>query len=183
MRWTTGVGILVAALALSGCYYGYRTASWSARYSADSRPDRTYYCYDCHGYRFFDPYYDYCSYYGFRYRWDEHPRVSVLYRQRYVRIREAHPEYGRYRYQPGYRGTARYRDPESYEEWRGKDDDERSGYERRRDRGDSRGRREEWKERKERKGSHQGKKGARERKPEREREGDERRSRSWREGA
>ena len=95
MRWTGGVGLAVGALALSGCVYGYRTVSFGGRYSMDSRPDGSYYCYDCHGYRFFDPYYDYCSYYGFRYGWDEHPGAATVYRQRYVRIRQAHPEYGR----------------------------------------------------------------------------------------
>src|SRR5262245_58672621 len=103
MRWTTGLGLTAGALALTGWVYGYQSVSLAGRYSMESRPDGSYYCYDCHGYRFFDPYYDYCSYYGFRYRWDDYPRATALYRQRYVRIRQAHPEYGRYRYQEDYR--------------------------------------------------------------------------------
>jgi hypothetical protein len=118
VRWTTGLGMTAGALALTSCVYGYQTVSLGGRYSMESRPDGTYYCYDCHGYRFFDPYYDYCSYYGFRYRWDDQPRAVALYRQRYLRIRQAHPEYGRYRYQEDYRASERYRDPKSYDEWR-----------------------------------------------------------------
>jgi hypothetical protein len=118
MRWTTAVGVFGALLGLSGCVYGYRTAFVGARYSGESRPDASYYCYDCHGYRFFDPYYDWCASRGFRYRWDRHPRVLALYRERYVRIRETHPEYGRYRYRPGYRASTRYREDRDYESWR-----------------------------------------------------------------
>jgi len=146
MRWTSGASLAVGALALSGCVYGYQTMAPAGQYSTDSRPDGSYYCYDCHGYRFFDPYYDYCSYYGFRYRWDEHPRTSVVYRQRYVRIRSAHPEYGRYRYREDYRATTRYRVPASYEEYRREESGDRA-----RDadmQRHDRGRRPEWKERK-----------------------------------
>jgi hypothetical protein len=142
--------------------------SLAGRYSAESRPDGSYYCYDCHGYRFFDPYYDYCSNYGFRYRWDDHPRAMLIYRDRYVRIRRAHPEYGRYRYRAGYRDADRYREPVGYEDWRRGDSqgsrDEKPAYERPGDRGKGRGRREgreEWNERKERKGANEGKKEAR----------------------
>jgi|SRR5438132_327570 len=166
MRWTGGVGLAVGAVALSGCVYGYRNVSFGGRYSMDSRPDGSYYCYDCHGYRFFDPYYDYCSYYGFRYGWDEHPGAATVYRQRYVRIRQAHPEYGRYRYQEDYRASSRYREPASYETWRrgGSGDD---GAERRAG----------WKERQ---GAHEGKK---ERTHEKERERDGRRPSSSSRGA
>ena len=117
MRWTTGIGLAAGALALSSCAVGYRTVI-AARYDAESRPEGSYYCYDCHGYRYFDPYYDYCPYYGFRYRWDEHPGAGVLYRERYVGIRRLHPEYGRYRYHEDYRASSRYREPQSYELWR-----------------------------------------------------------------
>lgn len=168
----------MGALALSSCVYGYRTVTLAGRYSTESRPDRTYYCYDCHGYRFFDPYYDYCSYYGFRYRWDDHPGAGALYRQRYVRIRQAHPEYGRYRYQDDYRASTRYREGQSYEEWRrgsresGADRDERRRH-------DARGRRHGSKERK---GQDEGKKDTRERQDqERERGGG--RPSDWRQGA
>jgi hypothetical protein len=88
------------------------------RYSVASRPHASYYCYDCHGYRFFDPYYDWCTYYGFRYRWEAHPRVTQIYRERYVRIRESHPEYGRYQYRGDYRASLRYREARDYERWR-----------------------------------------------------------------
>jgi hypothetical protein len=102
-----------------GCGYGYRTVVLGGRYSVASRPDPTYFCYDCHGYRFFDPYYDWCVYYGFRYRWLDHPRVIGLYRERYVRIKETHPDYGRFRYGGGYRMSRRYVDARDYESWRG----------------------------------------------------------------
>jgi len=118
MRWTSVAAVVAALLGLSGCVYGYRAAFVQARYSGESRPDASYYCYDCHGYRFFDPYYDWCSYHGFRYRWADHPRAGLLYRERYVRIREIHPEYGRHRYRPGYRASSRYREAPDYETWR-----------------------------------------------------------------
>lgn len=82
------------------------------------RPHPSYYCYDCHGNRYFDPYYDWCAGYGFRFPWSRHPEAIGVYRSRYLRIREAHPEYGRYRYRAGYRETRRYREPKSYEAWR-----------------------------------------------------------------
>jgi len=97
--------------------YGVQTFGLTARYSTASRPDASYYCYDCHGYRYFDPYYDWCTYYGFRYRWTEHPRAIAVYRERYVRIRENHPDYGRFRYREGYRNTPRYRDERDYDQW------------------------------------------------------------------
>ena len=118
MRWTGWIGIAAALLALAGCGYGYRAIVGQARYSTASRPDASYFCYDCHGYRYFDPYYDYCDGQGFRYRWADHPRSMVIYRARYVRIKEAHPDYGRHRYRPGYKSAERYRDPRDYESWR-----------------------------------------------------------------
>ena len=119
MRWTGWIGIATGLLALAGCGYGYRTMIVSqARYSTSSRPDASYFCYDCHGYRYFDPYYDYCDGRGFRYRWADHPRAMIVYRDRYVRIKEAHPDYGRYRYKQGYRSAEKYRDPRDYESWR-----------------------------------------------------------------
>ena len=118
MRWTGWIGICAGLLALAGCGYGYRAIVVQARYSTASRPDASYFCYDCHGYRYFDPYYDYCDGQGFRYRWADHPRSMVIYRDRYVRIKEAHPDYGRYRYRQGYKSAERYRDPRDYESWR-----------------------------------------------------------------
>jgi hypothetical protein len=118
MRWTTSTGITAGLLVLAGCGYGYRTVAVQARYSTSSRPDASYFCYDCHGYRYFDPYYDYCAGYGFQYRWARHPQVIAIYRERYVRIKENHPDYGRYRYRDGYRAAPRYREPRDYEAWR-----------------------------------------------------------------
>jgi hypothetical protein len=119
MRWTGWTGITAAILALAGCGYGYRMVGVQARYSTSSRPDASYFCYDCHGYRYFDPYYDYCASYGFQYRWTLHPQAIAIYRDRYVRIKENHPDYGRYRYREGYRDGPRYREPRDYETWRG----------------------------------------------------------------
>lgn len=118
MRWTGWSGLVAGLGILSGCAYGYRGAALEGRYSSATRPDATYYCYDCHGYRYFDPYYDWCARYGFLYRWNDHPRTTAVYRQRYVRIKESHPDYGRYRYRAGYRGDARYRESRDYETWR-----------------------------------------------------------------
>ena len=118
MRWTAGVALGALVTTLSGCVYGYRSVIFQSRYSGASRPDPSYQCYDCHGYRFFDPYYDWCAGYGFRYRWEDHPGVARMYRQRYVRIKENHPEYGRYRYKRGYRNSPRYVEARDYDSWR-----------------------------------------------------------------
>jgi len=118
MRATRWGAVALGLLALGGCAYGFRTEAVSARYSPRTRPDASYFCYDCHGYRYFDPYYDYCMGYGFRYHWPEHPRTVVVYRDRYVRIKRDHPDYGRYRYRDGYRAEPRYREPRDYETWR-----------------------------------------------------------------
>ena len=117
-RWTRGAAVVAALVALSGCVAGFRLASIETGPAYSSRPHPSYYCYDCHRYRFFDPYYDWCAYYGFRYAWSGHPDVVDLYRGRYPRIKESHPEYGRYRYHAGYRVTRRYREPRDYDEWR-----------------------------------------------------------------
>ena len=74
MRWTGWTAVGAGLLALAGCGYGYRAIGVQARYSTASRPDPSYFCYDCHGSRYFDPYYDYCDSRGFRYRWAAHPR-------------------------------------------------------------------------------------------------------------
>jgi hypothetical protein len=42
----------------------------------------------------------------------------AVYRDRYVRIKTAHPDYGRYSYRAGYRSEPGYRDPRDYEQWR-----------------------------------------------------------------
>jgi hypothetical protein len=105
----------VALLGLAGCGYGFHMVGVQARYSTSSRPHASYFCYDCHGYRYFDPYYDFCSGRGYRYRWSRYPQVVAIYRDRYVRIKESHPDYGRYRYRDDYRSTSRYRDAGDYE--------------------------------------------------------------------
>jgi hypothetical protein len=116
-RWTAAVAVLLAA---AGCASGARMATVEP--GPSGRPDASYYCYDCHGYRYFDPYYDWCAGYGFRYGWSAHPGVMELYRARYLGIRESHPEYGRYRYHAGYQETRRYREPASYEAWKARGD-------------------------------------------------------------
>ena len=118
MRWTSWAAVAAAMAAVAGCGYGYRMVTVQARYSTDSRPDASYYCYDCHGYRYFDPYYDFCVRYGFHYRWARYPRVVAIYRDRYVRIKESHPDYGRYNYDDAYRASPRYHEPRDYEVWR-----------------------------------------------------------------
>ena len=117
MRVTRLASAAVGVAALSGCVFAYREVA-IGRYSMEGRPDPSYYCYDCHGYRFFDPYYDWCTYYGFAYAWQRHPRAIVTYRSRYVRIRESHRDFGRYTYPEDYRAQPRYRDPRDYESWR-----------------------------------------------------------------
>ena len=116
--WTRRVAAAAVLLALAGCTAGIRYAAVDADDAASARPHPSYYCYDCHGYRYFDPYYDWCAGYGFRYGWSGHPEVTRLYRARYLEIRESHPEYGRYRYRAGYREERRYRQPLRYEGWK-----------------------------------------------------------------
>ena len=123
-RW---IAALAALFGLAGCAAGI--ASIEIGHPASGRPHPSYYCYDCHGYRYFDPYYDWCAGYGFRYRWSGHPDVTEVYRARYLRIRESHPEYGRYRYRAGYRDDPRYREPRSYEAWRAQGDGGHGGRE------------------------------------------------------
>ncbi len=95
------VALFGSAIALGGCVYGYGTMVQASTTARPRARIATYYCYDCHGYRYFDPYYDYCVGNGYRYRWSDQPRVVALYRERYVRIKETHPDYGRYRYRAG----------------------------------------------------------------------------------
>ena len=118
MRGTEWVGLVAGLALLSGCIYGYSGSIMAARYGPSSRPDPSYYCYDCHGYRYFDPYYDWCTNYGFIYPWRSHPRVINQYRNRYLRIRRTDPTVGRYNYPEYYRERPRYRNPRDYESWR-----------------------------------------------------------------
>jgi hypothetical protein len=116
--WTRWAATLAALFALSGCMAGFGATRLYTHNAATSRPHPSYYCYDCHGDRYFDPYYDWCAGYGFRYAWGAHPEVVGLYRQRYLAIKQRHPEYGHYRYRSGYRETRRYREPADYDAWR-----------------------------------------------------------------
>jgi hypothetical protein len=110
--------VFVLAL-LPGCAVWVESRYPARRaYDVDGRPVSSYYCYDCHGYRYFDPYYDWCVSYGFRYTWDRHPEAVAAYRAHYVRIKEQNPSYGRYRYRVDYRGARRYREPPDYDSWR-----------------------------------------------------------------
>jgi hypothetical protein len=118
MRWTGWVAATGALLSLSGCVYGMRMAVVQPAPRWSYRPDDSYYCYDCHGDRYFDPYYDWCARYGFRYDWGRHPRVVRIYRERYLHIRERNPQYGRYVYRGDYRNSPRYKAPTDYEAWR-----------------------------------------------------------------
>jgi hypothetical protein len=110
---------VVALALLPGCaaWVGYRYPV-AARYDVSRRPAKSYYCYDCHGYRYFDPYYDWCVGYGFRYAWNRHPEAVKVYRQRYVRIKERNPTFGRYHYRTDYREARRYKQPRDYDLWR-----------------------------------------------------------------
>ena len=138
MTWTRTIGIAAALLAVSGCVYVARPPR-APLFAVSSRPVASYYCADCHGLRYFDPYYDWCVGYGFRYRWSRHPEAIERYRERYVGIKELHPEFGRYRYSGGYRESRRYREPEDYERWRERPSSERSDDRlRERDRGERR---------------------------------------------
>jgi hypothetical protein len=118
-RWTRIAGAAVVLAVLPSCAIwvgtgGPRTGS----YASTGRPSASYYCYDCHGYRFFDPYYDWCAGHGFHYAWDRHPETVRVYRERYLRIKEQNPWYGRYRYPSGYRDLRGYRLPRDYDSWR-----------------------------------------------------------------
>lgn len=118
MRVSRWIGAALALLSLTGCVYALRDAG-RGRHVSVNRPHASYYCYDCHGYRYFDPYYDWCPGYGFRYAWDRNPRVIAQYRARYLALRREHRDYGRYSYPRDYRRLRSYREPLDYEVWRG----------------------------------------------------------------
>ena len=119
MRWTRAAGAVVALTLVPGCaaWIGSRLPVLGG-YAPAGRPVPSYYCYDCHGYRYLDPYYDWCAGYGFRYAWNRHPDAVRAYRERYVRIKEQNPSYGRYRYPSAYREQRRYVEPRDYDTWR-----------------------------------------------------------------
>src|SRR5439155_14318624 len=108
MSATHWAAVLAGSIAVTGCVYAYRTTV-AYRYASSGRPDQSYFCYDCQGYRYFDPYYNWCTNYGFVYDWGRNPRVVEAYRSRYVRIKAANRDFGRYTYPEGYRDEPRYR--------------------------------------------------------------------------
>jgi len=119
VRWTQAAGAALLLAVLPGCAAWVMTSYPGAMaYSSAGRPVPSYYCYDCHGYRYLDPYYDWCAGYGFRYAWNDHPEAIRVYRDRYVRIKAKNPSFGRYRYPTEYRGQRRYRVPRDYDSWR-----------------------------------------------------------------
>lgn len=81
------------------------------------RPHSSYYCYDCHGYSYFDPYYDYCMHFGFRIDWGHHTPLWRYYNRHHDTIVRK-IGYPRYRYKYDYREGPRYRSPLSYEKWK-----------------------------------------------------------------
>ena len=118
MRRTRWAGLAAMLCALSGCVYGAYQLGSTPRYATASRPDPSYFCYDCHGERYFDPYYDWCTRYDFHYDWGRRPRVVALYRSRYLRLKEADRRIGRYNYPEDHRVERRYREPRDYDSWR-----------------------------------------------------------------
>jgi len=117
MVWGRPVGLLAALALFAGCAYAVRSTRPTAFYASANRPEPGYYCYDCHGYRCFDPYYDWCPYHGFVYRWERSPALVRIYRERYVALKSTDRRLGRLRYAEGYRATRRYREPVSYDVW------------------------------------------------------------------
>src|SRR2546422_5758487 len=111
------VQVLAALVLVAGCAYAVRSSSPTAAYWSANRPVAGYYCYDCHGYRYFDPYYDWCPNYGFVYHWERSPQAGQIYRERYVALKSKDRSLGRVRYSTGYRATRRYREPVDFESW------------------------------------------------------------------
>ena len=109
------MGLLVGLAVLSGCVQAYQSVRPEPRLYAATRPTPGYYCYDCHGYRYLDPYYDWCPPNGYRIRWDQSPQLMRVYRERYVALKERDRKLGRYRYADRYRTTRRYRESRDYE--------------------------------------------------------------------
>ncbi len=82
-----------------------------------ARPYSGYFCYDCHGYTYFDPYYDYCMHFGFRIDWGHRTPLWRYYNRHHdtIVMRMGHPTY---RYKYDYREGPRYKGPVRYEQWR-----------------------------------------------------------------
>jgi hypothetical protein len=82
-----------------------------------ARPHSSYYCYDCHGYTYFDPYYDYCMNFGFRIDWGHQAPLWRYYTRHHDTIawKMGHPQY---RYKYDYREGPRYKRSMNYEQWK-----------------------------------------------------------------
>ena len=103
-----------------GCMAIIHHRHYTPRYNAHARPFPKYYCYDCHGYDYFEPYYDFCVHYGFVFRWDQCRSCRSYYERHYVKIRKAHPRKRVYKYKRDYTRDRRYREPADYDVWKQK---------------------------------------------------------------
>ncbi len=107
------LGVLGAGLAAlaAGCagLYGSGSGRIGLATQSGARPHADYFCADCHGVLYFDPYYDLCLSNGYVFEWRRRPEVVATYRSSYVRIRKTYPEAGRYRYPTRYREQVRAR--------------------------------------------------------------------------
>jgi hypothetical protein len=114
----TSLPILIDTEGYHG-YHGYHgNDGYHGYHGYYARPHPQYYCYDCHGYTYFDPYYDYCVYYGFRFTWDSYPSLTRYYREHYPVIVKKTPHYSEYKYKPDYRRDPRYEKPSDYQTWK-----------------------------------------------------------------
>ncbi len=116
MGWLRPIGLIIGLAVLSGCVEAYRSVRPEPRLYAAARPAPGYYCYDCHGYQYLDPYYDWCPPNGYRIRWAQSPQLMRAYRERYVALKERDRKLGQYRYADRYRSTHRYREARDYED-------------------------------------------------------------------
>lgn len=126
-RWPLALLFLAVALPLIGGCVAYihstlpiviGTGDHYGHPAYYGRPSPQYYCYDCHGYTYFDPYYDFCTYYGFRFQWDTHPSVTRYYREHYDVIHRDTPHFAEYKYKPDYRREFQYSRPPDYQTWK-----------------------------------------------------------------
>lgn len=118
--------LLVAACAAAlpvvvGCvayvHGGFPIVIGSPHHQYYARPHASYYCYDCHGYTYFDPYYDYCLNFGFRVDWGRHTPLWRYYSRHHDTI-VMKMGYPAYRYKYNYREGPRYKSSVNYEKWK-----------------------------------------------------------------
>ena len=117
------VVLLLLGVVLStslGCMAIIHQRYHAPRYSPHARPFPRYYCYDCHAYEYFEPYYDFCVRYGFAFRWDDCRSCRSYYEKHYVKIRKRYPRKHVYKYKSDYRKDRRYRVPTDYDVWKKK---------------------------------------------------------------